>query len=153
VDVSKSLALLAVAGGMIELVKALLPDSLSRNPRVLTGLCILAGFAATFLVRYSVWSKEQVIGDTTLDKLSTGSLIVVAIAVAGAEATAYLVLKRTGQAVANIGTPVPTVTQQAALDAAADRLTRSQLGPSAGGSHPVDPATFTFESADDPAAQ
>lgn len=102
-DITKAVALLAVAGGMVELAKGLLPAAWIRKPQLLVGLCILASFAAVFLVRYSVWAHEQVIGDHPLDELGVGSLIVASIALAGAEAAAFLTLKAGARAVSNVG--------------------------------------------------
>jgi len=112
VDVTKAVALLAVAGGMVELAKGLLPAAWRQNARVLVALCVLAGFASTFLVRYSVWAHEQVIGDKALDTLGTGSLIVVAIAVAAAECAVFRVLKASAVAVSNVGENQPPAVPQ-----------------------------------------
>lgn len=103
VDFQNAVLLVFIAGGIVELAKALLGNPLKANPRVLTGLCIVAGFAAVFALRYSVWAHEQVIGNHPLDELSVGSLIVVSLALAFVEATAFTVLKGTSNAVKNVG--------------------------------------------------
>jgi len=106
-NLQNAILLLAAAGGLIELVKGLLPKDIAAKSQVRVGLCVLAGFAATFALRYSVWAHEQVVGDKHLDQLSTGSLIVVSLFVATTEATAFLVLKNAKVAVANVGENQP----------------------------------------------
>lgn len=106
-DLTRAVILLAVVGGIVELVKALLGDR-AKNPRVLVGVVIVASFGATFLLRYSVWAHDQVVNGKALDTLNTGSLIVVAIMVAAAESVVFLGGKAVLGAVANIGQNQPT---------------------------------------------
>lgn len=111
-DLRNAIILLAAAGGLIELTKGLLPDDLAAKKQVKVALCIVAGFVATFALRYSVWAHEQVVGDKHLDELSTGSLIVVSLFVATTEATAFLILKNAKVAVSNMGENQPDTREQ-----------------------------------------
>ncbi len=107
-DVTKAVVVLAIAGGIVELAKAVIGGRAASNPRVLAALVIVASFASVFLLRYSVWANEQVIGDKPLDALGVPSLIVASIAVAAAESVAFLGGKAALRAVSNIGENQPT---------------------------------------------
>lgn len=106
-DLTNAALLLAVAGGCIELVKVLLGRA-AANPRLLVLIVLVCSFGATFALRYSVWSHEQVVGGKPLDALGVGSLIVVAFVVAFAESAAFLIVKGAAGAVANVGANQPS---------------------------------------------
>lgn len=99
--------LVAIAAGLVELGKALMPADWKSNPRILAATVTVASFAATFALRYSVWAHEQVIGGKAMDDLGIGSLIVVAVALAAAETAVYLGLRGGAKAVSAVGENPP----------------------------------------------
>lgn len=52
---------------------------IDRNPRIKVAVVLLLSFGVVFLVRETVWAKEQVIGSHPLDTLSAWDVIVVAL--------------------------------------------------------------------------
>lgn len=98
-DLSKALLLVAAVFGIVQLLKALLPEKFTGNSHVTVGLVILSSIAATFGLANSVWAHSQVIGDQHLDQLGTIDLVIVSLFVAGAAAFGSNVLS----AVRNIG--------------------------------------------------
>lgn len=129
-DFGNAALLIAAVYGITELVKALLPDDWSENPRVKAVTAVGVAFAATFLVAATTWANEQVIGTVPLDQMSVADKVLVSIFAAGAAALTQRVVK----AVSNVGVPMPSAKQQAGLDAGADRLAMAQAA-NAGGSH------------------
>jgi len=152
-DLQNAVVLLAVAGGLVELLKGVLPDVWIAKRQVLVLLCIVAGFASTFALRYSVWAHEQVVGGKPLDELAVGSLIVVSLFVATTECAAFLILKGAGGAVANVGENQPKVMSIEKIEANLKKYPDTHSGQANGGgtavSTVVTPADWPMSSAAD----
>lgn len=95
-DLSGAAVLIAVTLGLVQMVKASVPQLSSRLVPLVT---LAIGAIATVIVGNSDWGDTQKIGTKALSSLNGWSLAVVAIAVGGLAAAAYTGLK----AVANIG--------------------------------------------------
>lgn len=106
-DFQNAVILVAVAAGVIELLKVLL-GSWAKNPRVVVLTTIIASIGVTLGLRYSAWADKQVVEGVPLDEMSVASLLVVAVALACVETAVYLGLKAGTRSVANIGENQPS---------------------------------------------
>lgn len=83
-DFGNAAILIAATFGFVQLLKAVLPDAWVSNSKIVVGLVIASSFAAVFLLSATVWASSQVIGEQSLDQLSTWDKILVSLFLAGA---------------------------------------------------------------------
>lgn len=114
-DLANAALLIGAVYGITELVKSLLPENLSENSRLKVLIAVVVSFGATFLVGATAWAHEQVIGGIDMAHMSVPDKVLVAIFVAGAAALTQRGLKT----LSNIGVPMPSATQQEAIDTGA----------------------------------
>lgn len=93
--------LIAMVFGLTALVKKLIYGT--QAERVVIGVVFGVALVCVFLMRQSVWAKEQVIGDHPLDKLDWASCLVIVVFLAGVAAAGWEALG----AVKNIGQNQP----------------------------------------------
>lgn len=78
--------LIATVYGLVELAKAVLPDSVTGNSKLVVGLVFVLSIVAVFLIGGTVWAHEQVLGGHPLDQLGVADKLVVSLFVGGAAA-------------------------------------------------------------------
>lgn len=85
-DFQNALLLIAAIFGVVELIKSLLPSSVTKNSKVIVGVVLIVSFGITMLVAHTAWAHEQVIGSKPLDELNLASQVLVSLLAAGTAA-------------------------------------------------------------------
>lgn len=76
--------------GLIDLAKTGVWGT--NKQRITLSIVLGASFGAVFLMRYTAWAHEQVIGDKPLDELGIASLVLVSFFMAGSASAGWKVL-------------------------------------------------------------
>lgn len=92
--------LIAAVFAVTKLVGKMIP---AVTGAALQAVALAVGIATTFLVAYSDWAPEQVIGGKPMDQLSTASLVLVGLMIGGGATIADQGFK----AVSNVGDNQP----------------------------------------------
>jgi hypothetical protein len=128
-DFGQAAILTFVFLGLISEAKSLVWGT--NKERITVGLVNVVAIITVYLVATSAWADSQIIGGKNLGALGWSSELLVAVVLAGSASGLWQALTK----VANIGVPMPTEAQKAAMDKGAEEYALSHL-PDAGGSHP-----------------
>jgi malonyl CoA-acyl carrier protein transacylase len=129
-DFGQAAILTFVFLGLISEAKSLVWGT--NKERITVGLVNVVAVITVFLVATSAWADSQIIGDKNLGALGWSSELLVAIVLAGSASGLWQALST----VKNIGVPMPTEAQKAAMDKGAEEYALGHL-PDAGGTHPT----------------
>lgn len=124
-DFSNAVILTAAAYGAIELVLVVLAWAFTKGDtsRIAAGaravVCLAVSVGVTVLVANTEWGADVDLGKRALDTVSGGGLVLVGLFLAFVEAAAFAVIHKGTKAWSNSGVPMPSPTQQEALDTGA----------------------------------
>lgn len=127
-DFGQAAILTFVFLGLVSEAKSLVWGT--NKERITIGIVNVVAIIVVFLVAESAWGEFQVIGDQKLGLLDWASKLLVAIVLAGSASGLW----QGFTAIKNVGVPMPTEAQKAALDKGAAEYAAAGL-PDAGGSH------------------
>lgn len=130
-DFGQAAILTFVFLGLVSEAKSLIWGT--NKERLTVAMVNVVAVITVFLVATSAWADSQIIGDKNLGALGWSSELLVALVLGGSASGLWQALT----AIKNVGVPMPTEVQKAALDAGAQRLVQANLQPNAGGAHPV----------------